>query len=329
MSYIKIKNFYIHYCKQNADFLENYKNIKDDFDYSSNKIVLNEDMIESINQYNELSTLYNKNNLVAFRPGCVETSFVLYYKYNFKVKNSHLYEKILEYDLIDIYMKENTGLYYKDNKRRKEVLDWWVNNYIELMKKCTLCSCYCFLQYDIPMSAIINKKGYFYNYSHLYKIILEHSENKKILYVGYNIDSIKKGYERGLQNVWKFKVSNFDMYYLKTPQTTLGMEYPHDSMIETTNQLIFEIENNFPDFDTAIFGCGAYGSSLINILSEKYYNKNLIYLGSDCLKMFGIKINLQSWEEVDINVIKENVIDIVETLPNGCKNHPEKKYWKI
>jgi len=119
------------------------------------------------------------------------------------------------------------------------------------------------------------------------------------------------------------------MYYLKTPQTTLGMEYPDNSIIESCNTLINEIENKYSDFDTAIFGCGCYGSSLMNILRKKYTNKNLIYLGSDCLKMFGIKINFQPWEIYDPYVNKDNILDIVEKIPQGCLNHPEKKYWNL
>lgn len=295
-------------CKNNIDYLNHYhKNIIQKH--------YNESMIESKNQYKELVEMY-KNKLIAFRPGCVESSFFLFYKYKFLIKQDHLkYDKEIDY-----FMKHNAGLYYKNSPNK--VWNWWVEQFEQIMKNSVLCSCYCFLHYDLPVCAKINKTGLFYNYSQLSKVILKNSENKKILYVGYNTDSIKTGYER-IHKVWKFKVSNFIMHYVKTPQTTFGMEYPHENMIETTESILKEIETY--DFDTAIFSCGAYGPPLMNRLKHK----NLIYLGSDCLKMFGIKINLQPWELYEPDVNKEYIIDVVESLPSGCKNHPEKKYWKI
>ena len=312
---------YFYNSINNNDFLNKYNN--NDFLNNYNNTITNLDCKLSLNNYNELTTLFNNNNFISFRPGCVETSFILMYKFNFKVKDSHLNTND---ENIDIYLKMNAGIYYKKNKQ--EVLDWYTQNFIELIYNSIYTSCLLFIYYDLPLLSLLDIKQTIYNYGDLYRVILENSENKKILYVGYNVDSIKKGYENGLQHVWNFKVTNFSMYYLKTPQTTLGMEYPDNSSIETCNNLINEIDKHYSDFDTAIFGCGCYGSSLINILRKKY-NKNLIYLGSDCLKMFGIKINLQPWELYDVNVKKDMVIDIVETLPDGCKNYPEKKYWKI
>lgn len=328
--WLQVFDFYRYDCENNSEFLHKFNDIP--FQQINNylnpygNILKNFDIVESIDQHNELTQLYKKNSLIAFRPGCVEISFLLSYKFNIMLPTHlSLNEEINK----DIYMRANAGLYYKDISRRTEVLEWWCDNFIDLIRKCTYCSCYCILHFDLVLLSILNIKGKLYNYDCLYKVILENSERKKILYIGNAVESIKAGYNRGLQNVWKFEVSDFTMYYVKTPQTTTGMEYPNDTMIETCYDIINQIDRDYSDFDTAIFGCGAYGSSLINILYKKYPEQNLIYLGSDCFKMFGIKINLQPWELYDVNVKKDMVIDIVETLPDGCKNYPEKKYWKI
>jgi len=331
MSWNQVLDFYKYNCENNIDFLQKFNDIpfKPINNYSNpyGNIIKNIDMIESDNQYDELTSMYSSNNLISFRPGNVESSFALAYVFNKQIPYSHL--NIDNKSDLDKYMKSNAGLYYKDSTRQTEVLNWWSEHFIDLIKNSTFCSCYCFLQYDLLLMSLLNMKRNFYDYGYLYKIILENSEGRKILYIGNAVESIKAGYDRGLQNVWKFPVSNFSMYYLKTPQTTTGMEYPHDTMIETCNDIIEQIDNNYSDFDTAIFGCGAYGAPLINILRKKYPQKNLIYLGSDCFKMFGVKINLQPWELLDSNVNKDAIIDIVECLPDGCINHPEKKYWKL
>jgi hypothetical protein len=331
MSWKQVLDFYKYNCENNIDFLQKFNDIPfnpiDNYSNPYGNIIKNIDMIESDNQYDELTTMYNNNNLISFRPGNVETSFTLSYVFNKQIPYSHL--NIDNKSNSDKHIKCNAGLYYKDSSRRTEVLNWWTNHYVDLVKNSTISSCYCFLHYDLILMSLLNMKRKFYNYGDLYRVILENSEGRKILYIGNAVESIKAGYDRGLQNVWKFHVSKFSMYYLKTPQTTTGMEYPHDTMIETCNDIIHQIDNNYSDFDTAIFGCGAYGAPLINILRKKYPEKNLIYLGSDCFKMFGVKINLQPWELENSNVNKDTVIDIVECLPDGCINHPEKKYWKL
>lgn len=327
-----IQYFYSYNCTSNNDFLVKYNTIPI-IKYDSNNYksiygtnIQNFDMIKSINQVEELKDLFINNNLIAFRPGCIESSFLLKYYFNMDL-NTHIH---YVHNDIDYHIKNNAGLYYKNINRKKEVLDWWCENYIDLLNNSTFTSCYIALHFDIPLMAKLNLKGKYYSCNHLYRIILENSENKKILYVGNNILSIKTGYERDLKKLWKFPVSNFSMYYLQTPQTTLGMEYPHDTMIETCDELINIINEKYNDFDTAIFSCGAYGSSLINILRKLYPNKNLLYLGSDCFRMFGCYSHMQKWQDIEPpeNFNKEHVFEVLEELPEGCKNHPEKKYWK-
>jgi hypothetical protein len=226
-------------------------------------------------------------------------------------------------------MKFNAGLYYKDKREKNKVLDWWCNETKDLLlhPKSTLTSAYCFLNNDICTWALLNMKKLFYNYSHITDILLKYSEGKKILYIGNAVDSIKAGYERGLQNAWTFPVSTFSMYYLKTAQTTIGMDYPHSNMIETSEEILKEIVEKYIDFDTAIFSCGAYAAPLINALRKKFPNKNLIYLASDCFKMFGVYSKMMPYTYY-ADAIKENWIEVVEEVPKGCENHPEKRYWK-
>jgi len=323
ISWESVKNFYQYYCYSNKEFLNNIDKIPlSDYDTTTVKptnTIINKDMIESTNQYNELLNLYKQNKLVSLRLGCVESAFIIKYLFNFELSSHMLWEN----NNIDKYMRQNAGFYYKDNNRKKEICDWWCNETIEILKTSTLVSCYCFLNFDLILWSLFNFKKKFYNYGIYLNTILQNSEGKKILYIGGNVDSIRAGYERGLQNVWSFPISNFSMYYLKTPQTTEGCPYPHTSIKETCEHLIKNIDENYADFDTAIFSCGAYGPPLINMLHKKYPNKNLIYLGSLCLTMFGIKMSNE-----DITPGKENWIKIVESIPEGAENHPEPKYWK-
>ena len=138
-------------------------------------------------------------------------------------------------------MRTNAGFYYKDKDFKKEICDWWCKETIELIHRSTLTSCYCFLNFDLTLWSLLDIRKKFYNYCNVHKIILQNSEGKKILYIGNGVESIKKGFELGLQNMWKFKVSNFSMYYLKTPQTTEGCEYPHKSIRDTCEFLVEEI----------------------------------------------------------------------------------------
>jgi len=224
-------------------------------------------------------------------------------------------------------MRCNAGFYYKDPNTRDELSKWWCEQTKELLLSETISSSYCFLNFDLPLWALLGLKKQFYNYGCIVKIILQNSEGKKILYIGSAIKSIKAGYDRGLQNAWTFPVSNFSMYYLKTTQTTTGCPLPHESIKETCEVLINEIDEKYSDFDTAVLGCGAYGPPLINMLRKKYPNKNLCYLGAECYKMFGIYSKGMPYTYYT-EAIKENWIEVLESKPPGTKNHPEPKYWK-
>lgn len=331
LNWLEVKDYYTYNCVSNKDFLDNLNKIPRNGYYIKNykniygNIIKNNDMIESQNQYEELKNLYINNYLIAFRPGCIELSFLLKYYFDLDLK-SHISFNNKE---IDYHIKNNAGLYYKNINRKKEVLDWWCKNIIELFFNSTYCSCYLCLSYDLTIIAKLNLKGKYYNSSNLVRIILENSEGKKILYIGNSVLSVKTSFENNLKKLWKFPISNFSMYYLKTPQTTIGMNYPHETMIETCYEIIETIKNNYYDFDIAIFSCGCYGSCLMNILRSIYPNKNLIYLGSDIFRMFGLTHELCNWQNEETNINKEYLFEVLKELPKGCINHPEKKYWKI
>jgi hypothetical protein len=80
------------------------------------------------------------------------------------------------------------------------------------------------------------------------------------------------------------------------------------------------------NIDTIIFCCGFYACPLINILRKKINNVNLLSLGSLALNIFGISTKLMYFSH-DIGQIEKNLILPLESLPKGCENHTEKKYW--
>ena len=325
-SWKNVKSFYQFYTTDNKDFLNRLNEIPltnyDNSDVKELNEIKNLDLVESLNQHSELQKLYQNNSLISTRMGCVESAFLVDYLFHYKIP-SHL---ILE-ENIDYYMRKNAGLYYKKEEEKEDIWEWWCQETKELIQEETITSCYCFLQFDLILWSLLGLKKTFYNYGFLPKMILQNSEGKKILYIGNAVVSIKKAYEKGIHNVWNFKISNFEMYYLKTPQTTLECPYPDNSIKETCQYLEEEIKNKYGDFDTAILGCGAYGPPLINMLRKTFSNKNLIYLGSDCFKMFGVYSKGMPFTYCE-EANTQNWIEVIEERPPGCENHPEPKYWK-
>ena len=323
--YISTNNIhYINLFENNKTYDNIIINNINHYKISNNDLINKSDFNENKNNFIELQKLFDENKLITTRIGCVESSFILKYIFNTLVEEDHL---IYDDNNIDIYMKTNAGLYYKNEIDKNKVLDWWCNNTIEIIKKSTLTSCYAFLQNDLLLWSKLNLKQEYYNWGNIHEFLLKNLKDKKLLYIGNAVKSIKFAYERNVQNAWKFHIPNFDMYFLETPQTTLKMDYPHESIIETTNILVEEIINKYSDFDVAILGCGAYGPPIINILSQKFNNKNMLYLGSKCFTMFGIYSNgieiSNSGKE-----IKENWITVLEECDERCKNIDQGKYWK-
>jgi hypothetical protein len=320
----KIKILHKH-SQNNQEFINNFIinydkcGLSDIYEFVDTNII-NSDLQEYVD-LDEITEKYKNNNLVTTRLGCVECAFLVKYMYN-----THFDCNLFFHN--DKYMKENAGLYYKNNEDKTKVLDWWCEQTINIVKNSVKTSCYSVLHFDLFFWANINVNGFYCNWGHLHKIILKNSENKKLLYIGNGVDSIKAGYERGLANAWNFPVSNFTMSYYKTPQTTLNMDYPDNNMIETTNRIVEEIINSYSDFDTAILGCGAYGPPLTNILSKKLSNKNIVYLGSNCYKMFGIYSEGMPIPICDENVKKDGWIHVLEECDPRCLGIDQGKYWK-
>lgn len=316
--------FYKHNTNNNCDFLEKYignqKLIYEEFIQHTNDII-NTDLVIN-NDYTDIIEKLKNNSLITTRIGCVESKFLI--NYHFK-KPFEDHNVVVSYD-DDTYMKRNAGLYYKNEEDKKRVLTWWCNNTVECINKSTLTSCICVIHYDLTLWSLLNLKGVFYNWGHVHKVILKNSENKKILYIGNGVKSIEYAFNTGIQNKWNFPVSNFSMYYYKTPQTTLNMEYPDETMIETTNKIVNDIIELYPDFDTAVFGCGAYGPPISNILSKRLGNKNFIYLGSKCYTMFGLYSNGIPCD--DPEAIRENWVEIIEECDPSCRGIDGGKYWK-
>lgn len=325
----KVNIFYKYETQNNSDFInlffDNQNNIKKNTTNKLiNDIICNNDLKLS-QDYNELILKLSTNTLITTRLGCVESKFLITYFFN---KNFIDHNIIKSANDIDFYMKKNAGFYYTNEEEKKYICDWWCNNTIDIIKKSILTSCICFLHYDLCLWALMDLKKEYYNWGILHKLILQNSQNKKILYIGNGTISIKYAFDNGLQNKWNFKVSNFTMEYYKTPQTTLNMNYPDKSIKETTEKIIEDIVNNYSDFDTAILGCGAYGPPIMNLLSEKLQNKNLIYLGSDCYKMFGLYSKGMPIPTWDKDAIAENWIEIIEECDSKCKEIDGGKYWK-
>ena len=285
----------------------------------------------------DLLHLFQQNRLVAHRPGNVETSFT--YK---SLTSTYLNWHFDPAQPLDNYMKKHAGMYYVQPEEREKVHDWYVEHMRELLAACTPTLCLCVAHFDIPLLAHLNLTKTCYNYSTLWRMILENSKDKKIVYIGNACKSVQKAYDKGLNNIWTFPVSDFELACVQTPQTTEGVpNYPHGNMIETTHAILEKVKA-VGHFDTAVLGCGAYGAPLINMMRRLWTGKNLCYLGSDCFKMFGILTPMMRWdlsgEEVEGlgNVqwssdsypyyCKENAVWVEEASADPV--HPEGKYWK-
>lgn len=342
LSWQNVKNFYHYHTSSNQDFINRINEIPltglDDCTVHpttshGESTILNKDLIESNNQAEELTNLFKNYELITTRLGCVESRFILqaWLGYNHLALPNMV--DPLDHLNFDKYMCKNAGFYIDpsfNEEQRKELFCWWFCIAKELVIHSTLTSCYLFLNQDIILWALMNQKKKYYNYGFLSKIILQNSEGKKILYVGSAVKSIWEGYKRGVQNAWNFPVSNFSLDTLETPVTTPGCKFPHRSIKETCEVLVKQIIENHDNYDTAIFGCGAYGPPIMEMLrihnKNKQVKKNLIYLGSDCYKMFGVYSKMMGYEHFS-EANTKNWIYVQESNPTNGR-HPEPKYWK-
>ena len=333
-SWQNTRTFYHSHCKNNKDFLARLNEIPltgyDDNSlkagpHTNSDLVLDGARLEQCLKTGEPHSLiekYKNNKLVALRSGCVEASLFLEKRTNIDPK-THLRDRG------SYAMQANAGLYWRNRSDKNFIEKWWCDNYEELLTddNTELLSCLCFLNFDLPVWSKLALRKTYYNYAYLTRLVLQNSEGKKVLYIGNATKSIQKAFDLGTDKMWKFPVSNFSLYCLQTPQTTIGCDYPHSHMKETVETLIAEIKEKHNDFDTAVLGCGAYGAPIMNYLRRIYPNKNLIYLGAECFKMFGVYSEGMPYTYY-FDAVKENWIGVVEKRPPGTENHPEPKYWK-
>lgn len=318
-------------CKDNQEYLKILDSKKEQIENADesllSKSVINKDLL--IQQDRNLFENFKNNKLITSRLGCVESRFVLSYKFNKKIISDFQNTESQDDDLI---MKKNAGLYYKHLSDKEEVCSWWANNAIELITNpiTTIVSCYLVLAYDLTLLSTLDVKnkiiGSYVEQTELIKFF----ENRKILIISNGIEEMHNSYKLGLQRIYNFDVPKFDIDFLKSPQTTLGMEMPHNHMKETTEKIIEEIEKKYSDFDTCLLCCGGYAAPLINLLSKKYTTKNLLYFGSELYTFFGLYshgIQKPFSRKHIFNL--NNFLEISKKCPEACKSIDGGKYWKI
>lgn len=165
-SWKNVWNFQRYYCKNNEEFFKNISKIpltsydSDEID-TINKDIINQDLVESTNQEDELTILYNTNKLITSRMGCVESAFFI------KTLNIYMPSHLYRTEDIDYEMKKNAGFYYKDESRKNKIWNWWLKETKELILSETITSCYCFLNYDLILWSAFNLKKKYYNYSNI------------------------------------------------------------------------------------------------------------------------------------------------------------------
>jgi hypothetical protein len=243
---------------------------------------------------------------------------------------------------VDAQMRQNAGMYYSKGQR-EAVHDWYIREIVQLIKEEPLSlDCYAFLSVLIPLYARLGISKRIHKYGQLWRTVLENSGGMRVLYIGFATESVKAAHAVGLNNIWKFDVPEFELVCVKTPQTTSGVAgYPHANMKETTNAILHDI-SQVGHFDTAVFGCGAYGGPLMNAMRKRYPGRNLVYLGSDCYKMFGILTERMRWDLKDTDpeftahmqggntsadfLNADVAVWAKEQAPDPT--HPEPKYWR-
>ena len=292
---------------------------------TNNKDILFQNNIYDDNENSEIIEKLKNNSLTTIRLGNVESEFLIKYMTSIKLPGD--YNSKFE---IDYKMRTNAGLYYKNSEDRKDVLKWYVDNFLELVKndEVVLTSCYAFLKWDLILYShlnISNKK--LYNWELFTKVLLTNIDYKKILVISNAVDILKKSFDRNLQTVYKITLSQIDsINYIKTPQTTIGSEYIDDNIMITCDNIYNQIK--LYDFDIVLLACGAYGCPISNFINKNYSSKSVIYLGSLIYTIFGIYSNGIPIPNYDF-IHKDKFIEIEEKCPEHCKNIDQGKYWKV
>lgn len=313
------KELYIK-CKNNQEFLfliENNKNKE----LSDTK---NKDLI--INYNDSLVTQFQNNQLITIRLGSVESRFLI----------NNYFHKIFcteDYPKDDSQMKSNAGMYYTNPQDKENINSWWIDNTIDLLKNknTTHLPCFLCLHYDLYILSLLDIKNKIIDTYIRQSELIEYFYNRNIIVISNGIEDMEKSYNLGLQRLYNIPIQEekIRISFIKCPQTTTGMSVPHKHMKETTEEIMNLIEKQYHNFDTILFCCGGYSSVLINLLSKKYNNKNLLYFGSELYTLFGLYSNgieKPNNRQQLFNV--SNFLEISSPCPPACKNIDNGKYWK-
>jgi hypothetical protein len=319
-------------CDSNSNFLETINKFPDrvlEMDESLIKQGLNnKDLL--IKEYEsgkeELYSLFLKNELRTIRLGNIESRFLIKQVFNKDIMGD--FEKLKDKN-DDFRMRSNAGLYYNEVCDSKNVHKWWCDNTLDFIKNqnTTLTSCFLFLYSDLYLFSLLDIKKSIINFGSSANLITLF-ESKKVLVVSNGAESMKKSFDMGLQRAYKQKIPNFKLYCLESPQTTIGMPYPHKNSIETTNFILDEIDQKYGDFDVALLACGCYGPPLSNLLAKKHTNKNIIYMGSMLYTMFGLYSNGIQKTVFNTKLFNtDGFIEVPQKCPEVCKKIENGKYW--
>lgn len=153
--------------------------------------------------------------------------------------------------------------------------------------------------------------------------------NKRILVINSFSKLIKNQIDTNINNL-KQIYSNFpniiEVSQYTTPYTFFN-NGPHNSILETINNICNEITNLSYNFDVAIISCGAYSSFIANYIN-KTMNKDIFVTGGYITRFFGIMCkrdinkfyNFENKECWITNIPDEYKPFDYEKIENGC-------YW--
>lgn len=309
--------------KDNHEYLKYLKTC----DFKDNTII-NKDNTIDINP--NLISDFTNNKLITLRLGVVETRFLIQSKFNYIIP---LDDKAFNQNNYDKELKDKAGLYYTNPADKNMVNNWWLDNVIELItsKNTTIMSCYRNIAYDLLLLSLLDIKNKIIASWTTQGNLIDLFAQRKILVLSNGANEMRRSYEIGLQRIYNINIraKDLDMTFIETPQTTTGMSMPHGNMIETTESIINLIDSKYSNFDTILFACGAYAPVLINLLSKKYNNINLLHLGSYLYSMFGLyshSIKIPVGKKI-FNV--KNFSEILTPCPKECLNIENGRYWKI
>ncbi|MCA9750222.1 MAG: hypothetical protein KC414_14025, partial [Romboutsia sp.] len=232
---------------------------------------------------------------------------------------------------ITLQIKQNAG-FYGDTDSFNE----WTERYIDCLKNST----YIFIppsQLDRNVYLnIFNRLGiqlpmyYYPNFLEYYIELFEKiTQTNKCLILSSMTDTMKQNLHN-IKNIFPDNDINPESFvFIKTYNTFLGVEYPHNDWYETYRHIVQKIDDVFDNEDIkyVFVSCGCYGLPLCNYIFQKY-NVSTMYVGGILQLCFGIKG--ERWDRQG-NIKKyynkywsrpliTEIPDIYKKIENGC-------YW--